>query len=150
MASPPTRRDPRRYIYVALDLIFAAIYAVVLVVAIPNRLPLAAIHLWSLPVLTLVLGAGPAIGGRLGWRIAVAAGALMLLDVVWLLVRILVSSAVLAGVYGAFGKAASSFALLGAALVIEAVALLPAFQLKFLMTRAGRRAVGAPLASRPA
>ena len=42
-----------------------------------------------------------------------------------LIVRVLVSAAFLAGVYGAFGKAAASFALIAVALVIEVVGLLP-------------------------
>ena len=46
----------------------------------------------------------------------------------------------LAGTYGAFGKAAASTALIGVAIVVEIVALLPVFQVKYLMTRAGRRA----------
>ena len=140
-AAPP-RRDPRRWIYGGLDLVFAAIYAFVFAFLIPNRLPLAAAHLWSLPVLALAMGAGTLAGGRLGWRVATIAAGLLLIDVVWLLVRILVSAAFLAGVYGGFGKAAATFALLAAALVVEAVALLPVFQLKYLMTRAGRRALG--------
>src|SRR5215207_3127952 len=103
-AAAPPRRDPRRWIYGSLDVVFAAIYAFVFAFLIPNRLPLAAAHLWSLPVLALAIAAG-----------------LLVVDVVWLLVRILVSAAFLAGVYGGFGKAAATFALLAAALVVEAV-----------------------------
>jgi hypothetical protein len=143
---PKQRRDVRRWIYGALDLLFAAIYAGVFVFLIPNRLPLAAVHLWSLPVLALAMAAGTLAGGRTGWRVAAVAAALLLVDVVWLLVRIVVSAAFLSGVYGGFGKAAATFSLLAAALVIEAVALLPLFQLKFLMTRAGRRALGVSVA----
>jgi hypothetical protein len=61
-----------------------------------------------------------------------------------LLVRIAISAAFLAGVYGAFGQAAATFALVMVALVIELVALLPIVQVKYLMTRAGRRAFGVP------
>ena len=49
---------------------------------------------------------------------------------------------VLAGVYGAFGKAAAMSGLIGVALIIEIVALLPLFQIKYLRTRAGRRVYG--------
>jgi hypothetical protein len=52
---------------------------------------------------------------------------------------LLASAAFLAGVYGAFGKAAASGALIAVALVIEVVALLPIVQVKYLMSRAGRR-----------
>jgi hypothetical protein len=64
----------------------------------------------------------------------------MILSTILLIIRVLVSAAFLAGVYGAFGKAAATSALIGVALVIEVVALVPLFQVKYLMTRAGRRA----------
>jgi len=47
-------------------------------------------------------------------------------------------------VYGGFGKAAATFSLVMVALVIELVALLPIVQVKYLMTRAGRRVYGMP------
>jgi hypothetical protein len=109
---------------------------------IPNRLPSAAFHLWTLPVCTLAMGAGTLIGGRYGWWTAIAAGSALLLSVIVMIVRILISAAFLAGVYGAFGKAASTFAMVAVALLVELVALLPIVQIKFLMTRAGRRAYG--------
>ena len=65
---------------------------------------------------------------------------MLLLTTIILIVRVLVSAAFLAGVYGAFGKAAATFALVAVALVIELVALLPIVQIKYLMSRAGRRA----------
>jgi hypothetical protein len=146
--SPPTdpalppRPDVRRWIYGGLDLLFGAVYAVVISEVIPNRLPSAAFHLWTLPVCTLVMGAGTLAGGRHGWWTAIVGGSALLLSVIVLFVRVLISAAFLAGVYGAFGKAASTFALVSIALVVEVVALLPIVQIKFLMTRAGRRAYG--------
>jgi hypothetical protein len=138
----PPRSDVRRWIYGGLDLLFAAVFAVVIATVIPNRLPSAAFHLWTLPACTLVMGAGTLLGGRYGWWTAIAAGSALLLSVIVLIVRILISAAFLAGVYGAFGKAASTFALVAVALLVELVALLPIIQIKFLMTRAGRRAYG--------
>jgi hypothetical protein len=76
---------------------------------------------------------------RIGWWLAVGAGSLLLLATILLIVRVLISAAFLSGVYGAFGKAAAMSALIGVALVVELVALLPLFQIKYLMTRAGRR-----------
>ena len=75
----------------------------------------------------------------------------LLLFAVLLIVRILVSIAFLAGVYGSFGPAASSFALVAAALIVEVVAILPLFPLKYVMSRAGRRALGVmpPLPAAP-
>jgi hypothetical protein len=72
----------------------------------------------------------------------VVGGSIVLLAMVALIVRILISAAFLAGVYGAFGKAAATFSIVMIALAIEAVALLPIVQVKYLMSRAGRRAYG--------
>jgi hypothetical protein len=137
-------RDIRRWIYGALDVVFAVVYAVAIWKVIPNRLPSASLHLWTFPLATLVMGGGTLHGNRAGWRIAVIAGSAVLLSMFALIVRILISAAFLAGVYGAFGKAAATFALVMIALVIELVALLPIVQVKYLMTRAGRRAFGMP------
>ena len=72
--STPQRRDARRWIYVTLDVIFAAIYAVVAFGIAHNRLPLGRLHLDALPVVTLGLAVGTAVGGKWGWRLAVASG----------------------------------------------------------------------------
>jgi hypothetical protein len=140
----PGTRDLRRWIYGGLDALFAVVYAIAIWKVIPNRLPSAAAHLWMFPLATLVMAAGTLLGTRRGWWIAVVGGSAVLLAMVLLIVRILISAAFLAGVYGAFGKAAATFALVMVALVIELVALLPIVQIKYLMTRTGRRAYGMP------
>jgi hypothetical protein len=146
-APASVRRDLRPHIYLVLDVLFAAIYFYVLVAVIPNRLTSAMVHLYALPVCMLGMGLGMALklaaGDKLsrhGWWIAVVSGSAMILSTILLIIRVLVSAAFLAGVYGAFGKAAATSALIGVALVIEVVALVPLFQVKYLMTRAGRRA----------
>jgi hypothetical protein len=139
-------RDLRPYIYAGIDQLMVVAYAYVLVAVIPNRLPLASLHLWSIPVATQVMALGTATAfrawrlRRIGWWVAVVGGSVMLLSTIVLLLRIVVSAAYLSGVYGAFGEAAWSAALIGAALVVEVVALLPLVQVKYLMSRAGRRA----------
>jgi hypothetical protein len=135
-------RDLRRWIYGGLDAVFAAVYAIAIWKVIPNRLPSAAFHLWTFPVATLAMAAGTLVGRPRGWWLAVIGGSVVVLSMFLLIVRILISAAFLAGVYGAFGKAAATFALVMIALVIELVALLPIVQVKYLMTRAGRRAYG--------
>lgn len=141
------KTDLRPTIYGALDQIFAIIYTYAVVEVIPNRLVTASVHLWSLPLLAEAMALGTLAvwlprARRIGWWVAVVAGSLLLLSTVILILRIVVSAAFLAGTYGAFGKAAASTAMIGAAIVIELVALLPVFQVKYLMTRAGRRAYG--------
>lgn len=136
------RRDLRRWIFGGIDLLLVVIYAYAIWKVIPNRLPSAAVHMWSIPVATLALGAGMFIGGKPGWWTAIAGGSLLLLSAFLLVARILISAAFLAGVYGAFGKAAASFALVTVLLVIELVVLLPIFQVKFLMSRGGKQQFG--------
>ncbi len=150
-APAPPRRDLRPLIYLAIDEIFVAIYIYVLIAVIPNRHASAFIHLWALPVLLQVMSIGTALAmvsdvklKRMGWWVAVFAGSGLLLVTVLLIVRVLVSAAFLSGVYGAFGKAAAMSALIGIALIIEIVALLPLFQVKYLRTRAGRRTYAMP------
>jgi hypothetical protein len=135
-------RDIRRWIYGGLDLAFAAVYAFAIWKVIPNRLASASVHLWTFPVASLAMGAGMLLGGRRGWWIAVVSGSAVLLSTILLIARIVASAAFLAGVYGAFGKAAATFSLVMVALAIELVALLPIVQVKYLMTRAGKRAYG--------
>ncbi|MDB4954760.1 MAG: hypothetical protein JWO36_2329 [Myxococcales bacterium] len=140
-------RDVRPFIYYGLGQLFAVGYAYVISAVIPNRLPSAQIHLWSIPVCTQVMALGMLgiLGERtrkLGWWTSVGAGSLLLLSTIVLIVRILVSAAFLAGVYGAFGQAAASFALIAVALIVEVVALLPIVQIKYLMSRTGRRVFG--------
>ncbi len=137
----PTR-DPRRWIYGGLDIVFALLYAAAIVLVVPNRLPSAQIHLWSLPVAATTMAVGTLMGGKRGYWIALAGGSLQLLSLVLIIARVLISAAFLASVYGAFGKAAASGALVGVALVVELVGLLPLFQISFLRSRAGRRAYG--------
>lgn len=145
------KRDLRPLIYFVLDEVFVAVYVYVLHAVIPNRLASAAIHLWALPVFLQLMSIGMALGAakqervrRIGWWLAVGAGSALLLVTVLLIVRVLVSAAFLSGVYGAFGKAAALSALIGIALVVELVALIPLFQVKYLRTRAGRRAYAMP------
>lgn len=142
---PARQRDRRRWIYGGLDAAFAVLYAVAIWQVMPNRLPSAAIHLWAFPVATLVMAVATLRGGPRGWWVAVVAGSVVIVATVALILRILVSAAFLAGVYGAFGKAAATFALVMVALVVELVGLLPVVQVKYLMTRAGRRAFGVPV-----
>lgn len=135
--------DRRRWIYATLDAILAITLAVALARVIPaSRHASATVHLWTLPLATLALAVGSALGGPRGWWVAVGAGSVVLLAAFGVIVRVIVSAAFLAGVYGAFGKAAAAFSLLVVLLVIELVVLVPLFHVRYLMSRAGRRAFG--------
>jgi hypothetical protein len=91
-----------------------------------------------------VAGVATAVGRTIGWRVAAAALLLLLVLEVLLLIGLVTSAAFLAGVFGSFGQAAATVSLMAAALSIQTIALVPALQLKYLRTRAGRRAFGLP------
>ena len=134
-------RERRPYIYAGFDFAFAGLYAFLLV-QMPTRHGLHAALLWSTVAAVVLAGAGMVVRNRWGWRVAVAGcGALLLVTVV-LLVLILLSASFLSGVYGSMGQGAAMMAILAGALIVELCGLLPAFQLKFLRTRAGRRWFG--------
>ena len=141
-ADQPVRTDPRRWIYGGLATGFGLFYWFAMFEVMPNRLPSGMLHLAAIPLFTLMMAAGTLMGRRYGWWIAVVAGSIVLAATIFLIVRMVASAAFLAGVYGAFGKAASTFALVAAALIVEVVALLPICQVRFLMARIGRRAYG--------
>jgi hypothetical protein len=140
-----TRRDPRRWIYATLDMIFAVVYALVVTEVVRTRVPFDQLLLLTLPYGAALMAVGIVVGRRAGWWISVIGCAALLLSAVILIIVIVVSASFLAGVYGALGMMAAVFALLAAALMVEAVVLVPLFQLKFLMTRSGRRSVGGKL-----
>lgn len=140
LAAVSGRRDPRVFIYAGFDFAVAVIYAIAFGRYLPAFRPGPALMCWVLVAAVALMGAGMLMRGRWGWRIAVGAcGTLLALEVV-LLVLILTAAAFLAGVYGSFGRGGAGMAVLAALVTIEVIALLPALQLKFLMTRAGRRA----------
>jgi len=136
------RADSRRWIYGAIALVIAIVQMYCIIKVIPNRLPSAALHLWTFPVLTLAMAAATLSGVRTGWWIAVLAGGALLLSVMLVIVRILVSAAFLAGVYGAFGQAAATFSFVAIVLIAQVVALIPIFHIRWLMSRRGKRAFG--------
>lgn len=149
MSAPPItpRRDARPVIYLVLDQILAVALAYLLAAVIPNRHASAVIHLWAVPVCMQLMALGCAVRlvarparWRIGWWLSVAGGSLLIAVTILLIIRVIVSAAFLAGVYGAFGKAAALTSLVAVALVVEVVALVPLFQVKYLMSRSGRRA----------
>lgn len=138
------KADPRPYIYLALDELAVVAFIFAIEKLVPTWMMSAKIHLWSIPVGFELLALGTAtifVPGwrKLGRRVAIAGGSLLLLSAVFVIVRLVASAAFLAGTYGAFGKAAASGAWVAVALVVEAVALLPLFQVKYLLSRTGRR-----------
>jgi hypothetical protein len=146
------RRDLRRYIYAGIDVVFGVIYLVIVTKVALTQSTLDRVQLALLPVFAAGMAAGMLIAGPIGWRIAVGSCIALLASGLILIARILISISFLAGVYGGFGGAATFFAWVAVALVTELVLLLPLFQLKYVMSRGGRRTLGVlpPLPARAA
>jgi hypothetical protein len=140
---PPRRPDRRRYIYAGLDVGLGAMQTVIAFSA-PSRHSGGQALILAIAAAFVVAGVATAVGRPAGWRVAAAALLLLLVLEVGLLVGLVTSAAFLAGVFGSFGQAAASVALMAAALTIQTIALVPALQLKYLRTRGGRRAFGRP------
>lgn len=142
VTEPAGRSDPRRWIYLVFDLLFTAGYLIAFEYFIPNRHVWATVLLELLPLSTLLMATGTLVARRWSWWLVLAGGVTML---VWLVVALFVlgyTASYLAGVYGAFGQGASAGILGIMAVLVQFVGLLPAFQLKWIMTRGGRRAFG--------
>lgn len=103
--------------------------------AAPTRHLGGSVLLWSMVGALVVMAAGTASRHRAGWWLAVGGCSLLLLVELVLLLMMVASASFLAGVYGSFGTGAALIAVLAAALTIELVALLPAFQLAYLLRR---------------
>jgi hypothetical protein len=136
-------REIRPYLYAGFDFLLALVYAGAIIQA-PTRHGLGGALLWGAAGAVLLAGAGMLWRRPWGRRIAMAGCAALLVLCVLILVLILMSAAFLSGVYGSMGEGAAMIALLAGAVVIQFLGILPALQLKFLMTRAGRRTYGAP------
>jgi hypothetical protein len=143
-------KDSRRWIYAGADLVFTIGYLWAFSELVQNRFGWARAILYLLPLCTVLMAAGTLLRGKIGWILTVAGGTGMLVWTVAFIILLLVTASYLSGVYGAFGKAAASGAVLSTAFVVQFGATLPALQLKWAMTRGGRRAVGlTPLWSAP-
>lgn len=144
-------KDPRRWIYAVADVVFTIGYVWAFGELLHNRFGWARSILYILPGCTLLMAIGTLVSGKGGWIATVVGGVGMLLWTVAFIILLLVTASYLSGVYGAFGKAAASGAILSTAFVVQFGATLPALQLKWVMTRGGRRAFGlAPIWPRAA
>ena len=137
-------RDVRRWIYGGLDAGFAVVYVIALATVVHSRNWQGRVMLASLPALAACGAAGMFAGRGWGWRVASLACGGLLIVATWILLALCLDAAYLAGVYGSFGKSMAGFALVTGLVVIELVALVPALQLKWLRSRAGRREFGVP------
>jgi len=122
-------------LYGALDLGFAGLYAWLGFRVVPSRSTAFSIALGI--VIALLAGAGVGLLARARWgrALAIAASVVLLVFAAVVIVGLVASSAYLRGIYGPLGQGMAIVGLLVAALVVEAFALLPIFQLRFLLER---------------
>jgi hypothetical protein len=144
-ATRTRRADRRRAIYAGLDLGLAALHGVIAAVAAPTRHLTGQLLFWTIVAAFVLAAAGTLFGRPLGWRIASAALVALLVLELLLVVALLTSAAYLSGVFGAFGKGAAAICIAAIFLSVQTTTLVPALQLKYLRTRAGRRAFGRPV-----
>lgn len=124
-------------LYGALDLAFAALYAWVGFVLAPGRSLPFNVALGVICALLAVGGVGLVAHARWARPAAIAASVALLVFSALVIILLVASSAYLRGVYGALGQGMAVLTLVVAALVLEAFALLPLFQLRFLLGRHG-------------
>jgi hypothetical protein len=122
-------------LYGALDLAFAALYAWVGFVFTPGRSTPFNLGLGLVCLLLSAGGVGLLAGAKWGRLVAIVASIVLLVFAAVVIVALVVSSAYLRGIYGALGQGMAAVCLAIAALLIEAFALLPLFQLRFLLGR---------------
>lgn len=120
-------------LYGALDLAFAALYAWFGFSFTPGRSTAFNVALALVCALLAAAGAGLLAGARWARPVALAACGVLLTFAAVVVVLLVASSAYLRGIYGPLGQGMAVMSLLVAALVVEAFALLPLFQLRFLL-----------------
>jgi hypothetical protein len=135
-------RDLRPFVYGVLDLLFAFLYLVIATQVARTATGQFEVASVVLAVAVAAAGVGTLLRSRTGWWVALAGCAILLVGAVMLLTLLCLSAAFLHGVYGSMGRAASAVTLAIAFVALELYLLLPAFQLRYLLSAAGRQAAG--------
>ena len=135
-------RDRRPIAFAATDLILAAVYAIVLLVVAPSRHVGGQLITAGLVAAPVAMAAGTLWRRPAGWRVAALACAALLALAAAVVVLLAISAGFLAGVYGDFGRGAAALSAVVMALVVELVGIVPALQLRYLLSSSGRRRFG--------
>ena len=122
-------------LYGVLDLAFAAAYGWIGFVVAPGRSTGFSLALGALIALLALAGAGLLAGAGWARKLAIAVSLVQLAFAAATVLGLIASAAYLKGVYGSVGQGIALVTILVAALVIEGFALLPLFQLRFLLRR---------------
>ena len=135
-------RVPRRiWVFAALDLLFALLYIGVVRLAHSADGRFEALTV-IMGVAVLTAGVGLVVRKPWGWYAALAGCAEVLLGALTLTVLLAISVGYLWAAFGSIGRGAASMCLIFIALIVECYVLLPAFQVAWLLSPAGRRVAG--------
>jgi hypothetical protein len=122
-------------LYGALNLLFAGLYAYFGYAVGHGRSLAFNLALGGVCALLVVAGVGLLAQAKWGRAVAIVASAVLLAFATVTVILLVASAAYLKGVYGALGQGIAVVSLLIAALVVEGLALLPIFELRFLLRR---------------
>lgn len=129
--------------WAVIQAVYAVAIALVVIVYVPWKTPVAN----GLALAYAALQGAGAVGAwrvrRWGWRVSLAAGLVGLVACVAVCSALLASWAYLRAVFGDFGRGASLAALLFASVALQVLGLVPALQLRALLRREVRAAMGA-------
>ncbi len=131
MSAPATSRAGLAY--GLSSLLLAGLYAYVLLALVPSRSAAINAALLGLCGVMAAGGVGMLVPRRWARGLALASSLVLLLGCGVLILLLLASAAYLHGIYGGVGQAGSAMALILAALLVEALGLLPALQLALLL-----------------
>ncbi len=129
----------RPYLFAALDVTFAAFYVWASRTLLPSSDGVFEALSIGFAGAAGAMAVGTLAGRRWGHWLAVGGCVALLAGATALLVLLGLSIGFLWGVYGAIGRGAATVVVIGMALVVELYVLLPAFQLRWLVSRRDRR-----------
>jgi hypothetical protein len=122
-------------LYGGLDLAFAALYAWFGFVIAPGRSTAFSVALGLVIASLAIAGVGLVAEQKWARKLAIAVSIVQLAFAAIVVLLMIASAAYLKGVYGSLGQGIAIVTVLVAALVVEGFALLPIFQLRFLLKK---------------
>ncbi len=139
----PARVPRRIWVFAGLDALFATLYIGVTRLAHSADGRFEALTV-IMGLAVLAAGVGIAVRRPWGWWTSLVGCGVVLLGALTLSVLLAVSVGFLWASFVSIGRGAASMCLIFIALIVECYVLLPAFQVAWLLSPAGRRVAGVP------
>jgi hypothetical protein len=121
--------------YGILDVGLAGLYAWIGFALVPGRSTAFNAALAAVVLLLLASGVSLLVGARWARRLGVVAAAALLVFAAVVISGLTMSAAYVRGIYGPLGRGVAVLAVCAAALAVEIFALVPIFQLRFLLKK---------------